>query len=105
MHPRHVEVPTGARVILRKRLPPTDALPHLKGGSARHHFPHLHAYVPEVREDLDEQEQGWQGGLIRLKKAGLNRMDTCKTGFFQTIFEKIRFEDNSKNFAENSSAT
>ena len=46
--------------------------------------------------------QGWQGGLIRLKKAGLNRMD--KTGFFQTIFEKIRFEDNSKNFAEISSA-
>ena len=36
------------------------------------------------------QTQGWQGGLIHLKKAGLNRMD--KTGFFQTIFEKIRFE-------------
>ena len=34
--------------------------------------------------------QGWQGGLIRLKKAGLNRMD--KTGFFQMIFEKIRFK-------------
>ena len=33
-------------------------------------------------------DQGWQGGLICLKKAGLNRMD--KTGFFQTIFEKIR---------------
>jgi len=30
---------------------------------------------------------GWQGGLIRLKKAGLNRMD--KIGFFQTKFEKI----------------
>ena len=30
---------------------------------------------------------GWQGGLIRLKKAGLNRMD--KIGFFQTNFEKI----------------
>ena len=33
--------------------------------------------------------QGWQGGLIRLKKAGLNRMD--KIGFFQMIFEKICF--------------
>ena len=54
------------------------------------------------RETL-RHTQGWQGGLIRLKKAGLNRMD--KTGFFQTIFEKIRFEDNSKNFAEISSAT
>ena len=48
--------------------------------------------------------QGWQGGLIRLKKAGLNRMD--KTGFFQTIFEKIRFkarwapEKSLKNTAE-----
>ena len=35
----------------------------------------------------DIPELGWQGGLIRLKKAGLNRMD--KIGFFQTKFEKI----------------
>ena len=63
-------------------------------------------YTSPYRKDVESlywKYQGWQGGLIRLKKAGLNRMD--KTGFFQTIFEKIRFEDNSKNFAEISSAT
>ena len=36
--------------------------------------------------------QGWQGGLIRMKKAGLNWMD--KIGFFQTNFEKIHLYSN-----------
>ena len=44
--------------------------------------------VPEVAAKETLTMNGWQGGLIRLKKAGLNRMD--KTSFFQTIFEKIR---------------
>ena len=47
----------------------------------------LDAFENEISKSENGFTLGWQGGLIRLKKAGLNRMD--EIGFFQTNFEKI----------------
>ena len=79
------------RLYTPRLIRPTTGLWHLKVSCFSYRMVVAHPRVGRLQlTNRINLCQGWQGGLIRLKKAGLNRMD--KTGFFQTIFEKIRFK-------------